>query len=314
MAGTFTAINLSGLPFPAFVEALDYETILQEMIDDLRVRDPDYSNITESDPAYKILEVAAYRELLIRQRVNDAAQAVTLAYATGDDLDVLAANYNVERLVLDAGNPDAIPPVPPTYESDSEMRRRVLLAFEGLSTAGPEGGYLYHGLKADPDVKDISAEGPDLAIVNGSLVSQNGVEPGQVRVTVLSRTGDGTASAGLVSAVGSALSADDVRPLTDHVVVQGATISLYTIDAELTLYEGPDSEVVRQAAIDKAQEYADENHRLGRDITRSGLFAALHQSGVQRVNLIAPAADIVNNSQQAAFCSSVTVTVVGRDE
>ena len=42
----------------------------------------------------------AYRELLIRQRVNDAARGVMLATASGTDLDNLAANFNVERLLI----------------------------------------------------------------------------------------------------------------------------------------------------------------------------------------------------------------------
>lgn len=68
MAGGFTAVDLSQLPAPSVVETLDFETILQAMLDDLLARDPDFSALVESDPAYKILEVAAYRELLLRQR------------------------------------------------------------------------------------------------------------------------------------------------------------------------------------------------------------------------------------------------------
>ncbi|NUV26006.1 hypothetical protein MS6204_04967 [Escherichia coli] len=35
-------------------------------------------------------------------RINEAAQAVMVAYAMGGDLDQLAANYNVTRLDGDA--------------------------------------------------------------------------------------------------------------------------------------------------------------------------------------------------------------------
>ena len=91
MAGAFTVVNLSQLPAPNVVESLDFETILAEMIADLQGRDPTFTALVESDPAYKILEVCAYRELLMRQRVNESAKAIMLAYATGADLDQLGA-------------------------------------------------------------------------------------------------------------------------------------------------------------------------------------------------------------------------------
>jgi phage-related baseplate assembly protein len=44
----------------------------------------------ESEPIVKLLQENAYREVIWRQRVNEAAQAVTLAYSAGRDLDVVA--------------------------------------------------------------------------------------------------------------------------------------------------------------------------------------------------------------------------------
>lgn len=299
MAGSFTAVDLSQLAAPDVVETLDYEVILAAMVSDLQSRDPAFTALVESDPAFKILEVAAYRETLIRQRVNDGAKAVMLAYAGGADLDQIAANYNVERLVLDSGDPDAIPPVAPTLESDTDLRRRVQLSFEGFSTAGPVGAYVFHALGADPDVLDVSVASP---------------APGDVVVSVLSRQGDGTASTGLISAVDAVLSSDTVRPLTDNVTVQSATIVNYSVTAVLTVLPGPDGSVVlaqAQAALDA---YIAETRRLGRDVTRSGLFAALHQPGVQNVTLTAPAADVVIADDEASFCTGTNVTVGGVGE
>ncbi|MGV5943123.1 baseplate assembly protein, partial [Escherichia coli] len=54
----------------------------------------------ESEPVTKLLQENAYRELLLRQRINEAAQAVMVAYAMGGDLDQIAANYNVKRLTV----------------------------------------------------------------------------------------------------------------------------------------------------------------------------------------------------------------------
>jgi phage-related baseplate assembly protein len=297
----FTAIALDKLPAPDVVEQIDYEQVLSDMVADLLARAPGLADTLalESEPLRKLLEVCAYRETLLRQRVNEASKAVMLASAQGGDLDQIAANYQVQRLLIDAGDPDAVPPVPPTYEDDANLRRRVQLSFEGFSTAGPEGAYIFHALAADADILDASVTSP---------------RPGDVLVTVMSRTGDGTASADLVAAVETILSSDDVRPLTDHVTAQSAEIVPYTVTAELTLYPGPDSTVVLAAAEASLNQYISTHHRLGHDITLSGLYAALHQEGVQNVGLTAPAADIVISRHQAAYCTGATVSIGGTDE
>lgn len=275
---SFTAVDLSKLSPPDLVEALDFEAILASMIADLQARDPDYIDITESDPAYKLMEVAAAREVVLRQRVNDAGRAILLALATGSDLEQIGANFNTAKL---------------EGEADDAYRARIQLAFEALSTAGPIGSYIYHSLSADADVKDALP----------ALTS-----PGEVTVTILSKTGDGTVMQSLIDAVEAYLSDDDLRPLGDSVIVQGATITTYDVVATLEYEDGVVPETILQDAIDAVIAYTDERHAIGKNIYRSGLFAALHQPGVVNVNLTQPAADIVSAATEAPYCSGVTVT------
>jgi phage-related baseplate assembly protein len=54
--------------------------------------------------------------------------------------------------------------------------------------------------------------------------------------------------------------------------------------------------------------------RLGRDITLSGIYHALHQDGVQNVTLTQPTADIVADWGQAARCTAITLTNGGIGE
>ena len=296
MAGAYTTIDLSLLAPPNVVEALDFETILAAMLADLQARDPAYSALVESDPAYKILEVAAFRELLLRQRVNDAAKGVMLSLATGADLDQIGANFGVQRLLITPADDTTIPPTAAVYETDADFRARIQLSPEGYTTAGSEGSYVYHGLSADADVKDCQA------------VSAT---PGEVTVYVLARDGNGAASAGLIAAVEAALNADRVRPMTDQVTVLSASIVNYTITAELVIYPGPDPIVVRDAAISAVTAYAEAQRRIGYDVTISGIYAALHQPGVQRVNLTAPTANLTIGEGEASYCTAITVTVAG---
>lgn len=298
VTSAISTLDLSQLPAPDVVEALDFEAIFAAMLADLRARDPAFDALVESDPAYKILEVAAYRELLLRARVNDAARALMLAFASGGDLDQIGANKGVVRLLLDPGDPEALPPVDPVYESDEDFRKRIQLAPEGYTTAGSEGSYIFHGLGASAQVKDIQAVSP---------------APGDVTIYVLSRDGDGAADGALLAAVEAALTDDAVRPLTDHVTVASAAVTGYAITAELIMYPGPDAEVARQAAEDAVRAYAAAVHRIGYDVTISGLHAALHRPGVQKVVLTAPAADRVAGAGEAYFAESVTVTIGGTD-
>jgi len=296
----FTAIDLSKTPPPAVVEPLDYEVILQAMKADLLIRDPELMAVAlESEPLIKLLEVCAYRELLLRQRVNDAAHGVMLAYAGGTDLDNLAALFGVERQVMDPGDPEAIPPVPPTLETDERLRYRTQLSLEGHSTAGPVGSYEFHAISADPLVKDVDVASP---------------VPGEVVVSVLSTVGNGTPAPALLTAVDAKLNDRKVRPLTDRVTVQAAEIVSYRIKADLILYHGPDEELVRQEAIWAVTAYTQQHHKLGHDITLSGLYAALHRTGVQRVVLINPTTDLLIAPQQAAYCTDQVITMGGRDE
>lgn len=298
-------VDLSLLPKPDVVEALDYETILADrkaalldLVDEEDRAEVEATLELESEPLIKLLQENAYRELVLRQRINEAARATMLAYAKGDDLDQIGANYAVYRQIIDAGDPTAVPPVPATYETDTDFRRRIQLSPEGYTTAGSRGSYVFHALSADANVKDAQAVSP---------------APGQVTVYVLSRDGNGTAAPELQTAVDSAVNADDIRPMTDQVTVQSVAVTEYNVDAVLTVFSGPDAEVVRQSAEDAITDYVASQHRIGYDITLSGIYAALHQAGVQNVNLTSPIATIVIGDGEAAYCTGVTVTVGGTD-
>ncbi|MDO6756932.1 baseplate J/gp47 family protein [Phaeobacter inhibens] len=296
MAGGFSVIDMSLLPAPDLVQSVDYEAALSAMLSELRARAPAFDALVESDPAFKLVELAAFFQTMTLQQINDAGRAVMPATATGADLDNIAARYGVARQVIDPGNPEALPPVSAVLESDDDFRRRMLVAFEGLTTAGSAGSYIFHALSAHPDIADASVESP---------------APGEVLVTILTRVADGSASPELQASTLEVLSADDVRPLADMVTVQSAAITPYSIDASLTVLPGPDSEVARSAAQEAAISYAAAQHRLGRDVTLSGIYAALHQPGVQNVTLTSPAADIVIGNDGAAFCTGISVTVGG---
>lgn len=293
-------VDISKLSAPQAIEQVGYDAVLTAMLADLQARDPSL-DLSPADPVYKVLEIAAYREALLRQEFNDRAQGLLLAYATGSDLDHIGVTYYyTQRLVIDPGNPTAVPPIDPVYESDDDYRARCLIAEDAFSTAGPVTAYQYHVKSASGDVLDVSVVSPT---------------PGQVVVTVLSRIGDGTPDAALLTTVTDAL-ADDVRPMTDEVIVQAPTIIDYTINATLTVYAGFNQANILAAAEASLQAWVDTQHLLGRDITVAGIKAALLVSGVHDVmlnNTIGTdlIANLIVADTEAAYCTGITAAVGG---
>lgn len=298
MGATITAVDLSQLPKPDVIEPLDFETILSAMLADLQSRaalsGTPFTALVESDPAYKILEVAAYRELLLRQRVNEACWAVMLAYAEKDDLDNIGANYDCQRLVITPENDTTIPPTPAVMESDTDYRARIQLSMEGYSCAGPVGSYLFLAKSASADVLDASITSP----VGGTVL-----------VSVLSRTGSGAAPQATLDAVTAALTAETVRPLCDTVLVQTAGIVTYSINATLTFPASVDIATVLANAQASAQAYANACHKVGRSVTVAGVHGALMVAGVINAVLSAPGitADLVPTATQASYCTGITL-------
>lgn len=297
----FAPIDLSQLPPPQVVETLDFETILAALKADLT--DPTSAHYApdlvtaltlESEPVVKLLEVCAYRETLLRARVNDAAQAVMLAKALGADLDHLAAFFGLQRRVLQVANPTAAPPIPEILESDAALRARTQAAPEGYSVAGPVGAYAFWTQSASARVKAAGVTSP---------------YPGHVRITVMSTDGDGTADADLLAEVAAALNALEVRPLCDGVVVRSVAIEPYAVDATLTFYDGPDKAQVLAAARAAVQAEIAAQHLPGRDVTRAGLIAALRQAGVYDVALTLPATNVVVDAFTAPYCPAASITL-----
>ncbi|HCE6798067.1 TPA: baseplate J/gp47 family protein [Pseudomonas aeruginosa] len=298
---TFAAIDLSLLPAPSVVEPLDYEQIFAErkayavsLWPANQQAEVAATLELESEPLTKLLQENAYRETIWRQRVNEAALATMLASAKGADLDQVAANYNVQRLVVTPGDPSAVPPVAEVLEDDDSLRERAQMAWEGLSTAGPRNSYIFHARAADGRVGDASAVSPSPAVVV---------------VTVQAAQGNGSAPADLLAIVDTYLNDADRRPVADRLTVQSAEVLEYRVDATLYLATiGPESEPILDAARARLTAYVHQRRRLGMEVSESAVHAALHVEGVSKVT-IRNWSDIAATPAQAPYCVGITLTL-----
>ena len=277
-----TLSDLASLPTPAVIEPLSFETIFAELQTEFQSRYPDYSALLASDPAIKLLEVAAYREVLLRNRINAAAKASLLAFATGSDLDHLAAFYGVTRLM---------------EEADEALRLRTRQRIIGFANAGGAAHYRYWALSASPDVADVEVDSP---------------EPGRVRISVLAKGEEETVPDAVLEAVRAVVLRDDIRVLTDTVEVVAAELIPVTVTARIWLY--PDTPLAAFEAI--APRFKDAlaaQSGLGWDLTPSWVIGELQRPGVHKVELHSPTTDIRANANQAVRLMHLNLEFAGRD-
>lgn len=336
---------LKNLPYPDVVEQLNYNELLNNIKNLFKsyLKDEDIA-LLESDNYSALLETLAYRELLLRARINEAVKALLLPYSTGKDLDNIVAIYGIERLkgvkpvadielslsaqresatIIPAGtiliseNAETatlkesvtIPqgelkanaksvldkfvkqseikceyiqtPLPfvlkakqvtgfeggADEESDDRLRERAVLSLERFSTAGAVKAYRYQSLSANTKVQEVS-------VLNGG--------PGIVNIFL--KTAD--MSEETRQDVENHLNKDEVRPLTDSVVVKNAIIKNVTITAELELID-----ILMQSNIEKSIKESKDTLSLGEDLNLSYIYSILHSNGVYRVNLKSPTSD-----------------------
>ena len=329
------ALNLDSLPDPEIVETISFQTIFDQLRGDFQSRFPAYTALVESDPAIKLLEVAAYREVILRARVNDAFKATLLAFAAAGDLDNLAAFYGLTRLAS---------------EDDAELRERTINRIQGSSTAGGAAWYRYQALTANNGVRDARVTSPDAGQVQIALLSketQNLVALGRatsslssamrtlaefymVDLTVPDAPANdaavadaiqakidaagprGQATPYLISAVNTFCQGDRVRVITDNLSVISANVTSVDVTADVYLY--PDSDTSILNGIEQTVRAAiEEQGGLGWDLTLSWLIKHIHVDGVQRVELTSPTTNQVADAATAISIGTFTINNRGYD-
>ncbi|ESP95489.1 baseplate assembly protein [Pseudoalteromonas luteoviolacea] len=263
-----TAIELAKLPPPQVIEALSYDEIYKQMEQALLEKLPDHA-LLASDPAIKLIEVASYRELLLRQRINDAAKSVMLAFSQGDDLDHLGALFGVGR---DAD------------EADERYRQRIPLSLESYSMAGTRGAYEYHTLSANDQVKDVYVDSE---------------QPGYVNIYALINTMTETQANAIKADIDARLNDEDIRPITDKVVTQWVMPTKAALSAQIYLNIGANKQQVELTILQALDAFMAMNCKLGMEIPHSGIIDSLHQPGVRKVKLLTPTEDLQPSVNQA---------------
>ena len=267
---------------PDVLQMPNYQTLVDENLAILQQLITDYQPL-ESDHYMLLIEAFAYRELHLRQLFNNRLKSLLLPYATGNDLDLVATFYGVERL---------------TDETDSELRARTLKSLDGHSTAGSAESYEFHAYSVSSDIDDVKAFSPAAGKVTVVLASFQDESEGDIITPEL------------ITLVDTALNATKVRPITDDVTVVKATTNNIAIVAEIILFNIDD-----EAAItDKIIDHFATTLKIGQTLTHSQLIRFLHVDGVYKVNLTSHNADIACGDDEILKISSVNLTFTSAEE
>lgn len=288
-------LDLALLPAPTIIESLSYEATFsrfkarfQEIWERVRAENPDQNlpaydmSMLETDPAMIIGEAESYRELNARARINDAARASLLAFATKGDLEHLAAFYGVTRL---------------SGELDDRLKSRVILSIQGRSTGGPKERYKAIAMATDLRVKSVE-------------VYRQGRSP-IIHVAIFSTELNGIASPDLLAKVRAGLVADDVQLANDEFSVTSAVLRVINIAADIWILPNADEATVTRAEAELRAAWAKEQ-ALGRDLAVSWWQSKLVTSGVHRVVPSPASLDVIAAPHEALALGNITLVLKGR--
>lgn len=313
-------IELSQLPAFTVLESVDSEAILSARMNQLVIiwqhNDPPNSaqydvGKLEFDPIKINQEVSTYFETLLRDRVNQAARSVTLAFAVGGNLDAIASRY-----------PGGVPRL--AGESDDAYRTRIWLSPNTLSPNGTYESYVYYAFTGaatagNPlrDCQVLSTPGtPRVAITimaDGSPITAIADSTGKY-------TGEFTAypsptpSSTLVTEVYSYITAPGLgrKGTTDVVSVNGPRVQTVDYKIRVILYPGWDIEASMQGLYPALADLLESQRYLGFSHTRAAIEAALKTSGVFNILIDSPAADVMIPTDATIVVNSISLVYGGR--
>ncbi|RDH41647.1 baseplate J/gp47 family protein, partial [Zooshikella ganghwensis] len=108
-------------------------------------------------------------------------------------------------------------------------------------------------------------------------------------------------------ALEATLNREDIRPLTDKIIIRKAEIIPYHIEAEVHVFHGPSKDAIQYEVEKQLNVYLAQCFALGKTVALSGIYDALHTGGVQRVALKSPATDITTEKWQAPKHTTITL-------
>ncbi|MDR3353218.1 MAG: baseplate J/gp47 family protein [Zoogloeaceae bacterium] len=276
------AIDLALLPPPDIIESLDFERIYAARKAHFLSLYPEDERETfasrleiEGEPIVIVLQEIAYAELILRARINDAARSNLLAFATGGDLDQLAAFYGLTRMA---------------NETDARFRKRVGVQIAAIAGNGTRERYVSVALVAHPSVIDAAVLSRQPGVVDVALWIADLPADAPLPPNTEWPAANVAHHAAVAAVVEAAL--DQHRMLGVPLVVYEAAPC--AVDVLAVVVREATAPVTLTADLsERLPALIAEHAQLGRDVARSRILSWLHVAGVSRVELITPNTDLI---------------------
>ncbi|MEE8886265.1 MAG: baseplate J/gp47 family protein [Eubacteriales bacterium] len=202
-------------------------------------------------------------------------------------VDPIAYMDHVESLDASFGGADE--------ESDDDLRYRIFEAPFRWSVAGPEEAYRYWAGEYSTEISDVYVGSPG---------------PGEVLIEFLMLDGELPESA-MVSGMEAYLSSEEIRPLTDKVVVKAPDTEAFKIN--LTYYinrsQSSGAATIQAKVADAVELYRQwQTAHIGRDINPSELIRQVIDAGAKRVEVTSPSFKAIPMTS-VARCAKTDVTI-----
>lgn len=208
-------------------------------------------------------------------------------------VDPVAYVNSVENITITEGGAN--------LESDENLAERIYLAPSSWSVAGPDDAYKYWVKTFDPGITDVKVYSDEPGLVEIRFILSGGTLPDDA----------------LIESVKNFLMEEDIRPLTDNVVVMAPEVHEYGIDVTYYINE---SDRVRAAIIQEevkkaVEEYiAWQKEKIGRDVNPDKLRSLLLDAGAKRIEVRAPAFERLAWNSLAIISGETTVQYGGVED
>lgn len=183
-------------------------------------------------------------------------------------------------------------------EENDPYAERIRLAPEAFTTAGSSLAYKYYALSASQDIADVYVDSPFDGVTRIVTLLKNGELPSPIHL----------------DAVLEKCSAEDVRPLTDHVIAEAPTVFEYDMTVEYWL--SSNKMTVANELINRIEQaFADylvwQKSKLGRAINPTEVINRLKNldtetKGAERVEVSTPYTEIKKDEIAVANVTSIT--------
>ena len=177
-------------------------------------------------------------------------------------------------------------------EDDDTLKDRIYIAPSRYSVAGPEDSYEYWTRTYNSNITDVL------------IYSDNPVE---VIIEFIMKDGE-LPSESMVQGLQIFLQNEQIRPLTDKVIVRKPETVDYTINAKYFINKSDLKKVdTIKAAVDKAvNEYVVcQCSKIGRDINPSKLIQMMVEAGAKRVELSLPIFQVIGKANVAKLSKKI---------